>query len=100
MQLSNCLEHKFISWCYSCLVLKFSASFIILEPCQELFLLSSVEQPLSKILLLTPDTVSSASCSTSLCCGPKAQMATVPSDHCTGEPLCHLFLCMSCVIPD
>lgn len=56
MQLSNCLEHKFISWCYSCLVLKFSASFIILETCQEL-LFSSVEQPLHKTLLLTPDTV-------------------------------------------
>lgn len=57
MQLSNCLEHKFISWCYSCLVLKFSACFIILETCQELFLFSSVEQLLSKTLLLTPDTV-------------------------------------------
>lgn len=78
MQLSNCLEHKFISWCYSCLVLKFSACFIILETCQELFLFSSVEHLLSKTLLLTPVSVSNASCSTSLCCGPKPQMATVP----------------------
>lgn len=57
MQLSNCLEHKFISCCYSCLVLKFSASFIILGTCQGLFLFSSVEQPLPKTLLLTPGTV-------------------------------------------
>lgn len=32
-------------------MLKFSASFIILETCQELLLSSSVEQPLSKTLL-------------------------------------------------
>lgn len=95
MQLSNCLEHKFISRCYSCLVLKFTACFIILETCQELFLFSSVEQLLSKTLLLTPDPASNAPCSTSLCWGPKPQMATVPPDHCTGQPLC-----MCCVSTD